>query len=215
MSDTENAGPPLSDADLESILKRRRLSDPRRERVLERVFESLGEAPPPPRRQARRWPAVIGLAGATAAVVVALGLRERPSHDRWQPRGEASRGEAASLSFDLGCSGGTPDHCPAGSVLIVRVQGTTTDRYLSAYADPVAPGGQRIWYFTGVPLPSSVANMQPTTLKQGVHVGPEHSALAYDVHLIATRKPFSQAALATLDRTEIVAEQVRRLGVVP
>ena len=222
MNESRAGGPPLSDADLEMLLKQPGRRDPRRERVLRNVLEVVSEARPAVERSPaaaprvrgwwRRWP---GIAFATCAVCLSaavIGLNGRSRSDGWRSRGVVER--STSPSFDVGCTGGPLARCPTGSTLIFRAQGASPGGYLSAYADPLTPGRQRIWYFTDLALPVTAPDSTPVTLRSGVRVGPEHAPGAYDLHLLVSSKPLSLDNLSP-SREAAAAEQIERLVVMP
>jgi hypothetical protein len=218
MNESRNDGPRLSDADLETLLEQSQRRDPRRERVLRNVLAAVGEARPategtpaaPPVRKWRRlWPGIAVAAGA-ASLSAAVIVKTQSSGEAWRARGGGER--AISRSFDVVCTGGPLARCPAGSTLIFRAQGTTAGGYLSAYADPVTPGGQRIWYFTDLALPVMEPNGTPVMLRSGVRIGPEHAIGTYRLHLVVSRKPISREASSP---EQTAAEQIDRLVVVP
>jgi len=221
MNESRSGGPPLSDADLEMLLKHSGRRDPRRERVLRNVLEAVSEARPaverspaaPPRVRTwwRRWPGIAFAAGAFCLSVAVIGLNSRSSGEGWRSRGGIER--STSPSFDVGCTGGPLARCPTGSTLIFRAQGATTGGYLSAYADPLTPGGQRIWYFTDLALPVTAPDARPVTLKSGVRVGPEHATGPYDLHLLFSSKPLSLDNRSP-SREAAAVEQIERLVVV-
>jgi hypothetical protein len=85
------------------------------------------------------------IAIAAAGVLVAL-RTTGPATSELRVRGASGAGPGPRLQ--LICSGGRPDACPISSQLIFAVSGDATSGFLSAYAEPLEPGAERVWYFS-------------------------------------------------------------------
>jgi hypothetical protein len=169
---------------LDALLAQGRLGGPAKERILAAVLD----AQPKP---ARRWQRTIIWVGSlsTAAVAVVLLALSRP------PSGFRARGAAGAAPLvEVGCAGGDTT-CAAGATLVFRVAGALEGGFLQAYAEPMAAGGERVWYFPsgGAPSPFVPAGPAPQTLAEGVRVGAEQPPGRYRVHLVLSRRPLDRA----------------------
>jgi hypothetical protein len=150
---------------------------------------------------------------ASAAVLVAV-IRPARRPVEWRSRGGQSQA-ASALAVEVGCSGGTLERCPLGSTLIIRTELSEPLGFVVAYADPVAGGGQRVWYFSGPGAPEVRASREPVILDRGIRVGPEHSLGAYEIHVLVVRRRMTPSELATLGAGDVIAAARLRLVITP
>ena len=196
---------PSSDEELDAVLGGGRLSGPARDRVFDTVAATVAREP---RRRVPRyvWSLAMVAAGAAAAVVVAPRL--------WPREGEClcAKGdqEPVTVQLDVVCSGGTLAACPQDATLTFGVSGGPADGVLSAYAEPVDAGLERVWYFSAEgESPRLTVGGGTEVARRAVRLGPEHLPGHYRVHLFLTRTPASAAVLlAGSARDQIASRQV-------
>lgn len=191
--------------ELDHLLSRGRLGAPRRERIFEKVDRAvrgrLGRA--------RYW--LVGGPLALAALL-AIALRpERPDRDQYAAKG------GGHSTVELGCSEGELSHCPRGSKLVFLFDDVGRPVYLHAYAEPLAAGGERIWYYpTAAHAPPLVVTSGATrTLDQGVVIGAEHAPGAYRVHILLASAPLSREQVREPAAPNVVAVETVDLVVTP
>jgi hypothetical protein len=167
---------PFSDAELDQLLSRGRLSGREYDRIEERVLERVR-----PERKKRWW---LALAPATAAASL-LGVwllgQGAPGPGGFTPK---SGGEPARAAIDAGCEGPRPHECRVGQTLMFSVGANAPRGYLAAYAERVGAPGERIWYF---PVRSGTApRIEPAAetrvLGEGVRLGAPHVSGRYRVY---------------------------------
>ena len=191
--------------ELDHLLARGRLSGPRRDRIFDEVDKQV--------RGSWRSRSRYLLIGGPLALAAALALAIRPGagpHD-----GLAAKGGAHS-NVDIGCSGGELSHCPRGSKLIFQFDSLRNPVFLHAWAEPLAPGLERVWYYpTAAHAPPRVAAFDAAqTLEQGVVVGAEHAPGAYRVHLVLASAPLSRDELLLPVAPNVVAAETVDMVVV-
>jgi hypothetical protein len=198
-----------SDDELDNLLARGALGGPGREQVLRNVLAALPAAAPPWRRQAIAG--VCAFTAVAAAAVLVSWPRAGRQTDAMRIKGA---GPAAAVRLDLGCAGAGLEACPIGATLVFAVAGATRPGYLAAYAEPMTPGGERIWYFSSVAAPAIGSGPGTHTSSQGVRVGHEHRPGEYLVHLLLTNRPSSKEALRGPEVPGLIGRSTVRLRVV-
>lgn len=193
------------DDKLDDLLARGRLSAPRRERIFEEV-ERRTRAGLSARSKYLILAGPIALAAALAFVL-------RP--ESAQRAGYASKGMYQS-GIEIGCSGGELAHCPRGSKLIFHFDPLPAAGFLHAFAEPLEPGHERVWYYpTAANPPPRVELAQvEQTLDRGIFVGPEHAAGPYRVHVIFASTPLSRDELLGSSAPNVVASRVVEMVIV-
>jgi len=169
--------------ELDSLLGRGGLGAARRDAVLQTVLTSVKAEVP---ARSRSWWSWAGLGfAAVAGVLIFLVPKFSPtSSSSFRAKGPG----ATTPSVQLECLGATLDRCPAGSLLVVRVDGVRG--FVSAWAEPVR-GGERVWYFsaeTSSP-PVDAISASPADRARAVKIGPEHTAGNYLVQIRVTEQP--------------------------
>jgi hypothetical protein len=188
---------------LDDLLARGRLSAPRRERIFEEVDRHVRW------RRAARY----AMVAAPLALAAGLALLVRP-HDAG-PDPYAPKGTLQS-HVELGCSGGELFHCPTGSKLIFRLDALKEAGFLHAYAEPLDPGRERVWYYPTManPSPHVEAASGAQIMGQGIVVGPEHVPGRYRVHLVVAPTPLSREDLLADSLRNVVAADVVEMVIV-
>jgi hypothetical protein len=178
-----------SDRHIDALLARGGLSGPEADRVLEAVLARRAR-----RSWLRPWLAVgtgLGLAAAAVVLVIAP-FRAGPAG--FAPRGAGVEGAVVEVA----CLGHSVAACPRGTTLLFAVRGGSPGGYLAAWADPVRPGGERVWYFSAdqeTPL-LQASTTSTQALSRGVRIGPEHAAGDYRLHVLLSDRPLSRGELA-------------------
>ncbi len=196
----------MNDDELDSMLAKGALSGPERDRVFEQVWQRV--RPAASHARGRLVAGGLLLLVAAAGAVLTVTARTR-SNEAFLARGRS----AADAPVDVVCTGGTLRACPHGSRLLFR-----SDRagFLAAYAQPLN-GGERIWYFSAggeVPFVGSPA-VSDRPAERAVVIGPEHTAGAYDLHVLIGSRPLSIAEALDPRASSVVASEVVRLDVTP
>ena len=188
---------------LDDLLARGRLSAPRRERIFEEVD-----------RRVRR-PRVSRIVLVAAPLALAAGLAVLLRSQSGGPEHYAAKGTLQS-HVELGCSGGELTHCPHGSKLIFRLEGLLSAGFLHAYAEPLQPGRERVWYYPTAanPPPQVGPAGEGHILGQGIALGPEHVPGRYRVHLIVAATPLSREELLAGSMRNVVAADTIEMVVV-
>lgn len=120
--------------------------------------------------------AALGLAAAAALIAV----RPDPA-----PAGFAARGGAETgPRLEVICADGSLAACPISSRLIFAVSGDATTGFLSAYAEPLEPGAERVWYFARESQSPELAGVANGTrvFEQAVQLVGSHQRGRYRVH---------------------------------
>jgi len=201
---------PRNDEDLDALLGDGRLTGPARDRVFDNVAAEVARAP---RRRVRRyaWTFAFGAAGALAVLVVGPRLMTRTT-DGLRAKGERA---PAVPQLDVACIGGTAAACPQGATLMFGASGAPGAGVLSAYAEPLDPGLERIWYFSAEgESPRLTVAGETGVAQRAVHIGPEHAPGHYRIHAFLTRTPMSQAALLSGGLRDAIASHEIDLHVV-
>jgi hypothetical protein len=188
---------------LDDLLARGRLSAPRRERIFEEVDRRIRW-----RRGSR-----FAIVAAPLALAAGLALLLRPQGTGSGPY--APKGTLQS-HVEVGCSGGELSHCPVGSKLIFHLDALQSAGFLHAYAEPLEPGRERVWYYptTVNPPPHVEAAAGPQIMSQGIVVGPEHVPGHYRLHLVVASLPLSREELLADSSRNVVASNVFEMVVV-
>jgi hypothetical protein len=190
---------------LDDLLARGRLSAPRRERIFEDVDRRV--------RGLARARSKYVIVAAPLALAAALALLLRPQSGG---RGEyASKGVSQS-HLQLGCSGGQLSHCPRGSKLIFHIDAVSSPGFLHAFAEPLEPGHERVWYYpTAVnPAPRVEPAAEGQTLERGIAIGSEHAPGPYRVHVVFASTPLSREELLGSSTGNVVAADVIEMVIV-
>jgi hypothetical protein len=176
---------------LDRLLADGELSGPEAQAIFERVYADV-EREERPRHSARRalW---LGGYAAIACFVTVVAMRSSSE----QRQGLTARGQgAAAPILEMSCSGGTLGTCPASSNLVFLVSGDSSAGYLSAYAEPLDPDLDRVWYFsqeTGSPELGAAEGTQ--VFERGVRLRGSHRAGRYRVHAFVADWPLTRAQM--------------------
>jgi len=200
---------PSSDEDLDALLGGGRLSGPARDRIFDKVADEVArEARPRTRR--RVWTFSLAAAGAVAVAVLAPRILTRDDGGL-RPKGQPG---AVSLQLDVACVGGTLAACPQGATLMFGASGPQGGGVLSAYAEPLDPGLERIWYFSAEgESPRLTVGDAAGVAQRAVRIGPEHAPGHYRVHVFLTQAPVAQAVLRAGGGPDPIARRVVDLQV--
>jgi hypothetical protein len=178
-----------SDRHIDALLARGGLAGSEDDRILEAVLSRHAR-----RSWRRRWFALgTGLSFAAAAAVVLVMGPFRAGREGFAPRGADLEG----LAVEVACLGNSLAACPRGATLLFALRGGSPGGYLAAWAEPVRPGGERVWYFSA-DQETPLLQASPTSaqaLSRGVRIGPEHAVGDYRVHVLLSDQPLSRAAL--------------------
>lgn len=202
---------PPSDEDLDALLAGGRLSGPARDRIFDKVAAEVArEARPRARR--RVWTFAMVAAGAAAILIVAPRLMTTQPADGFRAKGGPG---AAAMQLDVACIGGTLAACPQGATLTFAAAGAAGIGVLSAYAEPLDPGRERIWYFSAEgESPMLTVGDGTAVARQAIRVGSEHAG-RYRVHVFLTSAPVSQAVLLAGGPPDTIARLTVDLQVAP
>jgi hypothetical protein len=182
------------------------LARPTLDRIADQVIAR--QAPGPRRRRA-----LLALTSALGVAAAVLVMVQRPPSGA-QPNGAFSVKGPAGPSLQVECAQGPRSACPIGSTLLFSISGPA-DGYLSAFAEPVRAGGERIWYFSGDGTsPYLRGGGDRRILTQGVLVGSEHAPGEYVVHLLLTRSPLSRSEVLSPPSDTILGRASAALRIV-
>jgi hypothetical protein len=190
---------------LDDLLARGRLSAPRRERIFEEVDRQV--------RGGTRGRAKYLIVMGPLALAAALALVLRPHSD--ERGGYAAKG-AGAANLDIGCSGGELSHCPRGSKLIFRFDPLPAAGFLHAFAEPLEPGQERVWYYpTAVNAPPRLeAALEGQVLDRAIVIGPEHAPGRYRVHIVFASTPLSRDEVLASSTSKVIASEVVEMVIV-
>jgi hypothetical protein len=173
--------------ELDRLLAGDGTSGPEADAIFERVMAEVERAEPRHRRRHALW-AGGAIAAAAAIGVLALRPAATPSRSELTARGAAQ----AAPRIELVCSGGSLDACPISAKLVFAVTGDDTSGFVSAYAEPLDPGAERVWYFSrqvGSPQLNGIGD-GTRVLDRAVQLASAHQPGGYRVHVF-----LSEAAL--------------------
>jgi ferric-dicitrate binding protein FerR (iron transport regulator) len=193
---------PSNDEDLDALLGGGRLTGPAQDRIFDAAAAAVAREPRP-RARRRLWTIALTMAGAAAALVVVPRIVMRGAELR-------SKGDETPAGPQLGvaCIGGTLAACPRGATLMFGASGAPGTGYLAAYAEPVTPGLERIWYFSAEgESPRLTVGDGTVVAQRAVRVGPEHAPGRYRIHLVLGRAPASQAAVLSGGPPDAIASR--------
>lgn len=200
-----------TDAELDTLLERGGLGLTRREAILSAVLERVQAD----RRTKSRWRQAFVAAGTLGAVAALLLIMPRFSpHSPLRAKGVGAKPSISASTAEIDCLGATPDACPMGSLVIVRVAGVRG--FISAWADPVG-GGERIWYFAAdsfSPLVDALSTSSAATTR-AVKIGPEHRPGAYVVRVSVTERPMARREILGLPAEDTLFQGQFSLRVMP
>ena len=202
---------PSSDGDLDALLSGGRLSGPARDRIFDGVAAEVARET---RSRVRRrvWATALAGAGAVAAMVVLAPRLTMIGSQPFRAKGGPVQG---ATQLDLVCSGGTLDACPQGATLMFGASGAAATGVLSAYAEPLDPGVERIWYFSADgESPRLTVGGSTDVAQRAVRIGSEHAPGRYRLHVFLTREPLSQAILLAGNPPAAIAGRELELRVV-
>jgi hypothetical protein len=190
---------------LDDLLARGRLSAPRRERIFEEVYRRV--------RGGVRARSKYLVVAAPLALAAGVAFLLRPASEK--PSAYASKGLSQS-NLALGCSEGELSHCPRGSKLIFHFDPLSTAGFLHAFAEPLEPGHERVWYYPTATNPSP--RVDPAaggqTLDRAIVVGPEHAPGRYRVHVVLASTPLSRDELLAASTRNVVVSDVIEMVIV-
>jgi hypothetical protein len=178
---------------LDRLLANGELSRPEAEAIFERVYATIAREEPPRRLWSGSLLAAGGLAAAAALFLLLRPATEPPAE--WTARGVAATDTAAML--ELRCSDGRLSACPLSSKLVFLVSGEADAGFLSAYAEPLEAGMERVWYFSReAHSPELALPLNGThVFDRGVSLAGSHRAGRYRVHAFLSDQPLTHAEL--------------------
>jgi hypothetical protein len=199
-----------SDDDLDALLAGGRLSGPARDRIFDKVAAEVAQESRP-RARRRVWTVAMVAAGAAAVLIVAPRLMTTRT-----PDGFRAKGGAPGLQLDVACTGGTLGACPQGATLTFGAAGAPGSGVLSAYAEPLEPGHERIWYFSAEgESPLLTVGDGTAVARRAIRVGNEHAPGRYRVHVFLTPTPVSRTVLLAGGPPDALARLTVDLQVAP
>jgi hypothetical protein len=201
---------PANDEDLDALLGGGRLAGPARDRIFDEVADQIAREPRPrPRRNL--WKIAVVAAGAAAGLILVIRPPTRTT-DRMRAKGDRT---PATVQLDVACIGGTLDACPWGATLMLGASGARGVGVLSAYAEPLVRGRERVWYFSAEGESPRLDVQGGTGVAQrAVRVGPEHLPGRYRVHVFLTRAPVARALLLSGGPHDSIASREINLRVI-
>lgn len=175
---------------LDRLLADGGVSGPEADAILDRVLATVAREEP--RRSSRviYWVGA-GLAAAAAAFVV-LSPRALPAGEL------TARGTgAAGPTLQVSCSAGELGACPLAATLVFSIAGDQSTGFLSAYAEPSAEGGERVWYFSQESESPSLADVEDGTrvFGRGVKLSGTHRPGQYRVRAFVSTRPLGQSEM--------------------
>jgi hypothetical protein len=112
------------------------------------------------------------------------------------PPAFTARGAAGTAppKLELICSGGSVHACPISSKLIFVVAGDATSGFLSAYAEPLDAGAERVWYFSESGQSPELSGVTDGTrvFEQAVRLAGAHQPGRYRVHAFVARRALAE-----------------------
>jgi hypothetical protein len=202
---------PSNKDDLDALLGGGRLRGPPRDRIFEHVaVEVAREVKPRPRRLI--W-AFATIAASAAAVVLLAARLETRTADDLRAKGDQ---RPVAVQLDVACVGGTLGACPPGATLMFGASGASSSGVLSAYAEPIDRGLERIWYFSAEgESPQLTVGGAADVARRAVRIGPEHAPGRYRLHVFLTRAPAPRAVLLAGGPRDAIASRELDLRVSP
>jgi hypothetical protein len=182
---------------LDRMLADGELSGPEADAIFDRVYREVArqDASQRPWQRAPRWlwGGIAAAAGVTAVIAVGLpggGTRPSADHGEFTARGSAS----GAIRIDVMCSEGDLAACPTSAKLVFLVAGDEAGGFLSAYAEPLESGAERVWYFSRASdsprvAPSSVGTR---AFDRGVLLQGTHRPGRYRVHAFLADHPLEE-----------------------
>jgi hypothetical protein len=174
--------------ELDRLLAGGGMSGAEADAIFDRVIASVESAD----RRRHVGPRVLWSTGILAAAAVALiAFSAHPA----RPPAFTARGASVAVPrLELICSGGTLEACPLSSKLIFAVAGDATTGFLSAYAEPLEPGTERVWYFSKSNQSPELPRIGEGTrvFERAVQIAGTHRPGRYRVHLFLSDVPLGQ-----------------------
>ena len=167
-------------ARMDRLLARGKMSAPRADAILERVYETLEREKPRKVVPIRYW-ASAALAAAAAVLLLIVVPRD--------PGGPGVDEIGDLPGLRVRCVGGTLSACPMSAKLVFEVTGKEASGFLSAYAEPIGHAGERVFYYSkedgSAQVPGQAA-ARPVGLAR---------AGRYRVHAVITERPLTREEL--------------------
>ena len=178
---------------LNRLLADGELSRPEAESIFDRVYAAVEREERP--RRLRPHVALFAGGGLAAAAALLLLLVRPADAPRSELTARGASGGAAAL--ELRCSGGTLAACPLSSKLVFLLSGSAETGFLSAYAEPLTSGAERVWYFSReVHSPALAEPLDGTyVFDRAVGLGGSHRAGRYRVHAFLADQPLTHGEL--------------------
>jgi hypothetical protein len=194
------------DDEIDQLLARGRLSGPQRERIFDRLYESVR----PAGMGVRSRLLFIATPLAVAAAIVLVLRSSSVTAPSFTAKGHrASRVEVV-------CSGGPLSACPRGSHLFFRFDAGASPAFVQAYAEPINPNRERVWYFptAATPAPRIESAADGGVLEKAIVLGPEHANGRYQVRIMLSATPMSREDVLLQSKNQDARAETFELEVV-
>jgi hypothetical protein len=176
---------------LDRLLADGELGGPEADAIFDRVYAAVASA------ERARWPARSWLLGGglSAAAAVLLMLVWPGRH----PAGElTARGsDRYAPTLEATCSEGSLAACPISAKLVFVVSGDGAGGFLSAYAEPLDAGAERVWYFSREANSPELKRSGNGTrvFDRAVKLAGSHRPGRYRVHAFLAKRPLTHAEM--------------------
>ena len=99
------------------------------------------------------------------------------------------------------CSDGELTACPQTATLVFTVSGDQVSGFLSAYAEPLGPEAERVWYFSkeSGSLELDVPADGTRVFQRAVRISPTHPPGRYRVHAFLADRPLGHDEMLAED----------------
>jgi hypothetical protein len=177
------------------LAQEKRLSGPEADAILERVLAKVEREEKRPR--AIRAFTSVALAAAAAVLLVVYVPRAPDERQHTVEEGDMS-------PLVVSCSPGTLSACPSSSALVFTLKNARASGVLSAYAEPLGPGAEPVFYFS---KEDGSASLDEGTRSRSVRLPAAQDGGRYRIHaLLAPRALSRQELLQGASGIEIVAK---------
>ncbi len=195
---------------LDRLLADGELSGPEADAIFDRVYASVAAAEPR-RLPSGSWSwmrAVVWGSGAIGACIAILFMlpSSTPGSNQLTARGL----ETHAPALEVRCDGGTLTSCPSSSKLVFIVSGEHTSGFLSAYAEPLDAGGERVWYFSREAESPRLVGVSDGTrvFDRAVKLGGSHRPGRYRIYAFVAPQPLSHGEMLTSPQTDVARTQI-------